>query len=38
MLRTALLAAARSPLARQTVERTPLAKPVVRRFVAGSSL
>ncbi|QUQ66433.1 proline dehydrogenase family protein [Kutzneria sp. CA-103260] len=38
MLRTALLAAARSPLARQAVERTPLAKPVVRRFVAGSSL
>jgi proline dehydrogenase len=38
MLRTALLAAARSPLARQVVERTPLARPVVRRFVAGSSL
>ncbi|MFC0437532.1 proline dehydrogenase family protein [Kutzneria buriramensis] len=38
MLRTALLAAARSPQARQLVERTPLAKPVVRRFVAGSSL
>ncbi|MFI9383857.1 proline dehydrogenase family protein [Kutzneria sp. NPDC052558] len=38
MLRAALLAAARSPLARQAVERTPLAKPVVRRFVAGSSL
>jgi proline dehydrogenase len=38
MLRTTLLAAARSPLARRAVERTPLAKPVVRRFVAGSSL
>jgi proline dehydrogenase len=33
-----LLAAARSPQARQLVESTPLAKPVVRRFVAGSSL
>jgi proline dehydrogenase len=38
MLRTALLAAGRSPQARSLVERTPLTKPVVRRFVAGATL
>jgi proline dehydrogenase len=37
MLRTSLLAAARSPLARKVVERTPLTQSVVNRFVAGSS-
>jgi proline dehydrogenase len=36
MLRTSLLAAARSPLARQVVERNPLTRPVVNRFVAGA--
>jgi proline dehydrogenase len=36
MLRTSLLAAARSPLARKAVERNPLTKPVVNRFVAGA--
>ncbi|ONI74800.1 proline dehydrogenase [Actinosynnema sp. ALI-1.44] len=36
MLRTSLLAAARSPLARKLVERNPLTKPVVSRFVAGA--
>ncbi|ALG11570.1 proline dehydrogenase family protein [Kibdelosporangium phytohabitans] len=36
MLRTSLLAAARSPLARKLVERNPLTKPVVGRFVAGA--
>jgi proline dehydrogenase len=36
MLRTSLLAAARSPLARKVVERNPLTKPVVSRFVAGA--
>ncbi|MCE7010713.1 proline dehydrogenase family protein [Kibdelosporangium philippinense] len=36
MLRTSLLAAARSPLARKVVERSPLTKPVVNRFVAGA--
>ncbi|MFC0107043.1 proline dehydrogenase family protein [Kibdelosporangium aridum] len=36
MLRTSLLAAARSPLARKLVERSPLTKPVVNRFVAGA--
>ncbi|MEV4312373.1 proline dehydrogenase family protein [Actinocrispum sp. NPDC049592] len=36
MLRASLLAAARSPLARKVVERNPLTKPVVTRFVAGA--
>jgi proline dehydrogenase len=36
MLRTSLLAAARSPLARNVVERNPLSQPVVSRFVAGA--
>jgi proline dehydrogenase len=36
MLRTSLLAAARSPLARKAVERNPLTRPVVNRFVAGA--
>ncbi|CAM3484315.1 proline dehydrogenase family protein [Kibdelosporangium persicum] len=36
MLRTSLLAAARSPVARGLVERSPLTKPVVSRFVAGA--
>ena len=36
MLRTSLLAAARSPLARKAVERNPLTRPVVSRFVAGA--
>ncbi|RSM64403.1 proline dehydrogenase [Kibdelosporangium aridum] len=36
MLRTSLLAAARSPLARKVVERSPLTRPVVNRFVAGA--
>jgi proline dehydrogenase len=36
ILRGSLLAAARSPLARTLVERAPLTKPVVNRFVAGS--
>ncbi|ROS38049.1 proline dehydrogenase family protein [Amycolatopsis thermoflava] len=38
MLRTALLAAAGSPACRSLVERTPLTRPVVRRFVAGSTV
>jgi proline dehydrogenase len=38
MLRSALLAAGRSPQARLLVERTPLTKQVVRRFVAGASV
>ncbi|TCO48891.1 proline dehydrogenase family protein [Actinocrispum wychmicini] len=36
MLRTSLLAAARSPLARKAVERNPLTRSVVNRFVAGA--
>jgi proline dehydrogenase len=36
MLRTSLLAAARSPWARNVVERNPLSQPVVSRFVAGA--
>jgi proline dehydrogenase len=36
MLRTSLLAAARSPFARKAVERNPLTRPVVNRFVAGA--
>jgi len=36
MLRTSLLAAARSPRARNVVERNPLSQPVVSRFVAGA--
>nr|WP_042196839.1 proline dehydrogenase family protein [Kibdelosporangium sp. MJ126-NF4]CEL22587.1 Proline dehydrogenase (Proline oxidase) [Kibdelosporangium sp. MJ126-NF4]CTQ89729.1 Proline dehydrogenase (EC 1.5.99.8) (Proline oxidase) [Kibdelosporangium sp. MJ126-NF4] len=36
MLRTSLLAAARSPLARKVVERNPLTRSVVNRFVAGA--
>ncbi|WP_025356711.1 proline dehydrogenase family protein [Kutzneria albida] len=38
MMRSALLAAARSPQARSFVERTPLTKPVVSRYVAGDTL
>ncbi|GAA3855709.1 proline dehydrogenase family protein [Amycolatopsis tucumanensis] len=38
MLRTALLAAAGSPACRSLVERTPLTRPVVHRFVAGSTV
>jgi proline dehydrogenase len=38
MLRSALLAASRSPLARSLVERTPLTRPVVDRFIAGSTV
>ncbi|MDQ0382090.1 proline dehydrogenase family protein [Amycolatopsis thermophila] len=38
MLRTALLAAAGSPGCRSLVERSPLTRPVVRRFVAGSGV
>jgi proline dehydrogenase len=38
MLRPALLAAARSTRARAAVERTPLARPIVDRFVAGCGL
>jgi proline dehydrogenase len=36
MLRTSLLAAARSPWARNVVEGNPLSQPVVSRFVAGA--
>ncbi|MEJ3659036.1 proline dehydrogenase family protein [Actinomycetes bacterium KLBMP 9759] len=35
MMRTALLAAARSPVCRKLAEETPLLRPVVDRFVAG---
>ncbi|AUS81337.1 proline dehydrogenase [Actinoalloteichus sp. AHMU CJ021] len=38
MLRSILLAAGRSPLARTVVERTPATRYVVRRFVAGDTL
>ena len=38
MLRSTLLAASRSPLARSLVERTPLTRPVVDRFIAGSTV
>jgi proline dehydrogenase len=38
MLRTTLLAAARSAGVRTLVERTPLTRPVVDRFVAGDDL
>ncbi|NYI04092.1 proline dehydrogenase family protein [Allostreptomyces psammosilenae] len=38
MLRSALLAAARSTSTRRLVETTPLTTPVVGRFVAGNSL
>ncbi|GAB3582432.1 proline dehydrogenase family protein [Amycolatopsis endophytica] len=38
MLRTALLAAAGSPGCRSLVERSPLTRPVVHRFVAGSGV
>jgi proline dehydrogenase len=38
MLRTTLLAAARSTALRGVVERTPLTRPVVDRFVAGNDL
>lgn len=37
MLRSALLGAARSPGCRTLVERTPLFRPIVDRFVAGSA-
>lgn len=36
MLRTALLAAARSPRVRRVVETAPPTRPLVRRFVAGA--
>ncbi|MPY82870.1 MAG: proline dehydrogenase [Actinophytocola sp.] len=36
MLRTGLLAASRSPQLRHLVEHTPLAQPLVTRFVAGT--
>ena len=38
MLRTTLLAAARSTALRGLVERTPLTRPVVDRFIAGNDL
>lgn len=38
MLRTALLAAARSQTVRQIVESAPLTRPLVRRFVAGDGV
>lgn len=38
MLRSTLLAAARSPAARKIVENTPLTRPVVDRFVAGKDV
>ncbi|TWP52450.1 proline dehydrogenase [Lentzea tibetensis] len=38
MLRSTLLAAARSPHARKIVESTPLTRPVVERFVAGDDV
>ncbi|OXM67428.1 MULTISPECIES: proline dehydrogenase family protein [Amycolatopsis] len=38
MLRTALLAAAGSPACRSLVERSPMTRPVVRRFVAGAGV
>ncbi|NIH80065.1 proline dehydrogenase family protein [Amycolatopsis viridis] len=38
MLRTALLTAAGSPACRSLVERSPLTRPVVRRFVAGAGV
>lgn len=38
MLRSALLAAAASPRIRTLVERTPLTRPVVDRFVAGTDI
>src|SRR5690606_19572770 len=38
MLRTALLLAARSPRCRALVERAPLTRGVVARFVAGTTL
>ncbi|KAA2261326.1 proline dehydrogenase [Solihabitans fulvus] len=38
MLRTTLLAASRSHGARKLVESTPLTRPVVERFVAGSTV
>ncbi|SFS30946.1 proline dehydrogenase family protein [Saccharopolyspora flava] len=37
MLRSALLAAGRSPSVRRLVEANPLTKPVVRRFVPGTT-
>ncbi|MFC6092056.1 proline dehydrogenase family protein [Saccharothrix lopnurensis] len=38
MLRSALLAAARSGAVRGLVERTPLTRPVVRRFISGDDV
>lgn len=38
MLRTGLLAASRSPQLRNLVEHTPLAQPLVTRFVAGTGV
>ncbi|MGH3494195.1 MAG: proline dehydrogenase, partial [Sciscionella sp.] len=38
MLRSTLLAAARSTTARRLVESSPLTKPVVARFIAGDCL
>ena len=35
MLRSALIAASRSPVCRDVVERTPVMRPVVARFIAG---
>ena len=37
MLRSVILAAARSPRVERLVERAPLTRDVVRRFVAGTS-
>lgn len=38
MLRTALLAAARSPVVRSAVERSAVTRPVVERFIAGTTV
>ena len=38
MLRTALLAASRSGAIRELVERTPLTRPVVKRFISGDDV
>ncbi|MBK1784903.1 proline dehydrogenase family protein [Prauserella cavernicola] len=38
MLRSAIIAASRSPRARSLVENLPLARPIVDRFVAGEQL